>query len=85
MLWIPRALLNLPLHSEHFEYAQIWGVQPPVTIHHKWGGGDSVPRSKDAKTIVPGAASAQVGCSSLFTVGVGWGVLRGGGGVRPDT
>ena len=56
-------------HSEHFEYAQVRGVQSPCTAH-KWGGmggKPSVPRSTEAKKIL-GTAGAQVGCSSLFNV-----------------
>ena len=34
-----------------------------------------MPRSNGAKNV-PGA---KIACSSLFTIGVGWGVQRGGG------
>ena len=69
-------LLNSLFYSEHFEYTQVRGVQPPFTIHHKWGGnggreGALCPVHRGHRG--PGAAGAWVGCSSLFTVGVGCG------------
>ena len=42
----------------------------------KWGGGWKKMGGND----FPGTAGTEVGCSSLPTVGVGRGILRGGGG-----
>ena len=63
-----------------------------IPFHHSpriWGGGGGMggnggellcPIHRGQKNNIPGAAGAQVGCSSLVTVAVGLGVLREGGG-----
>ena len=51
-----------------------WGVK-----WAKFGGGGGLCGQKKFS----GAAGTQFGCSSLFTIGVGLGVLGGGGGVQP--
>ena len=44
------------------------------------GGWGSEPGSTEAKKFFPAVAGAQISCSSLFTAGVGWGLLGEGGG-----
>ena len=79
--------LNSLFHAAPCEHTQAPGVQCPGTIHHKnggtggtcGGGGFCVP-VLTGQNPFPGAPGAQIGCPSLFTVGVGRGVLNGAGG-----
>ena len=72
-------------YFEHFENTQKFGGGSPFTIHHKGredagrggGGGGSVVWSAEAKTVSQ-MRGTEVGCASLFAVGVG-------SGLRPDT
>ena len=68
------ALLNAPFHSEQYTSTQVRGATFPLAIHHKsnWGGDRGggefyAPIHRGQKTV----AGAQVGSSSLLTVGVG--------------
>ena len=79
------AFSNSVFHSEHFEDTKDEGCNPIVpftTFWGKWGemvgvrGGAGVPRRQET---VSGAAGAQIECSSLPPIGVGW----GGGGSGP--
>ena len=55
----------------------------------KWGGGYYARAHRGQNNVnnakFPGVAGAQVGYSSLSTVGVGWGVLRQRGGIWPKS